>query len=109
MGYTFKENCTDIRNTKVKNIMRQLIKNGSKVDIFDNHADPKEFRKKNKKNLINNLKFIKKNYYHSIIIAVKHDSFKKIDINKIKSYGVKKALIYDLKNVFPKNNEILKL
>tara|TARA_Y100000389_G_C17398944_1_gene484184 strand:- start:104 stop:1381 length:1278 start_codon:yes stop_codon:yes gene_type:complete len=109
MGYTFKENCADIRNTKVENIMHQLTKHGSKVDIFDDHVNVNDFKKNYKKKLINKVKDIQKNFYHSVIIAVRHSSFKKIKYNEIKSFIVKGGLIYDLKNVFPKNEETLKL
>jgi UDP-N-acetyl-D-glucosamine/UDP-N-acetyl-D-galactosamine dehydrogenase len=108
MGFTFKENCSDIRNTKVENIMNKLIKLNYKVDIFDNYANEIEFNKKYKKKLISNFKKVKKNFYHAIIIAVKHKEFRKTKIQIIKSFGVNKALIYDLKNIFPENNEILK-
>ena len=109
MGFTFKENCSDIRNTKVEDIMMYLDMKAAKVDIFDNYANSREFKKKYKRNLIQNIKSLKKNYYHSIIIAVKHNSFKKINLKKIKSFAVKNAIIYDLKNMFPKNNDILKI
>ena len=72
MGFTFKENCSDMRNTKVENIMYHLIKHGFKVDIFDDHANVNDFKKYYKKKLINKFKLIQKNYYHSVIIAVKH-------------------------------------
>ena len=45
MGYTFKENCSDMRNTKVENIMYHLTKHGYKVDIFDDHANGDDFKK----------------------------------------------------------------
>ncbi len=109
LGFTFKENCSDIRNTKVENIMNQFIKKGSNVDIFDDHVNEEEFSKYYKKKLINKVKNIKENYYHSIIVAVKHNSFRKIKFSKIKSFAKKKGIIYDLKNFFPNNKETLKL
>ena len=108
MGFTFKENCSDIRNTKVEDVMNKLLKLNYKVDIFDNYANKIEFNKNYKKKLISNFKKLKKNFYHAIIIAVKHKEFRKIKIETIKSFGVNKALIYDLKNIFPESNEILK-
>ena len=50
MGFTFKENCSDMRNTKVENIMYYLIKHGFKVDIFDDHANVNDFKNIIKKN-----------------------------------------------------------
>ena len=45
MGFTFKENCSDIRNTKVEDMMKHLESVGAKVDIFDNYANSYEFKK----------------------------------------------------------------
>ena len=109
MGYTFKENCSDIRNTKVQDIIKELNKHNLKVDVYDDNVNTSEFKKYHNKKIIDKLKDVKKNYYHSIIIAVKHDSFKKIKFDDIKSFGVRNALIYDLKNFFPKTEKILKL
>lgn len=108
MGYTFKENCSDIRNTKVEDIKKELSKNGFEVDIFDDHAGVEEFKKINKSKLINKVKEIKKKYYHAVILAVKHNSFRKISLKDIRSFTVKDGIIYDLKNFFPKNHKILK-
>ena len=98
MGITFKENCSDIRNSKSLEIYQLLIKKKFRIDIYDPNVNKIN-------NNFNNLKIIKKpkqNYYDVILITVKHDIFKKIGINKIKKYGKTQSLIYDLKSLFDK-------
>lgn len=108
MGFTFKENCSDIRNTKVEVIMNKLEKLNYKIDIFDNHANRIEFKNRYNKKLLDNTSKIKRNFYHAVVIAVKHKEIKELKLKKIKSFAVKNGLIYDLKNIFPNNNQILK-
>ena len=98
MGYTFKENCPDIRNTKVKDLALYLKKFVKKVDIYDpwvNSLD--EFKKINEINFINRIKL---NSYDGIIISVGHNQFKKIGLKKIKSYGKTKSILLDFKRIF---------
>lgn len=80
LGITFKENCLDIRNTKVVDIYTQLTSNGISVTVFDPYADPVEVSKELGIRLTNgyNAK------YDGIIIAVGHDDFKKIEFNDLK-------------------------
>ena len=67
------------------------------VDVYDPVVDIDE--KKKIKN-INFIESIKKKYYTAIVIAVEHDEFISMGINKIKSYGMKNSIIYDVKGVF---------
>ena len=96
LGVTFKENCSDIRNSRVFNLHKSLIKLKIKVDLFDPHAINEEFTKNYKLKLIN--KIDKK--YDIIILAVAHDEFLKMNfINFKKTDGI----IYDVKSVLDKN------
>ena len=96
LGVTFKENCSDIRNSRVFNLHKSLIKLKIKVDLFDPHAINKEVTKNYKLKLIN--KIDKK--YDIIILAVAHDEFLKMNfINFKKTDGI----IYDVKSVLDKN------
>jgi UDP-N-acetyl-D-glucosamine/UDP-N-acetyl-D-galactosamine dehydrogenase len=96
LGVTFKENCSDIRNSRVFNLHKSLIKLKIKVDLFDPHAINEEVTKNYKLKLIN--KIDKK--YDIIILAVAHDEFLKINfINFKKTDGI----IYDVKSVLDKN------
>ena len=86
LGYSFKENCPDHRNTKVKDLVSDLETRGSKVYIYDPWI--KDFESdKVKKNFIDKPV---KNKYDLIIIAVKHNQYKKMGIKTIREFGKKK-------------------
>lgn len=106
MGLTFKENCTDIRNSGTQIIVKELKKIGCKLDLFDPWADKNEIKK------IYNvfpISILKKNSYDGIILAVAHDYFKNIKFNKINSLCKKNNVIYDLKHIFSSNQVSLRL
>ena len=93
LGYTFKENCPDYRNTQIKKIKDSIQKNYKNTEIFDPYIKEKI----SKKFLMDLPK--KKNFYDAIIIAVPHKYFldQKKNIEKI---GKKECLFFDLKNCF---------
>ncbi len=98
MGFTFKENCNDTRNTKVYDIYKNLVSKGAEVEIYDPLIEQKNVKKQY------NINFIKKpkyKYYDSVIIAVSHNVFIKEGISNIKKFGKDSALIFDVKNTFP--------
>ena len=99
MGLTFKENCADIRNSGVESVIFELKKYNCNIDLYDPWADNQEIRRKYKTNL---KKKLKRNKYDSIFIAVAHDKFKILGLNKIKRLCKKNYVIYDLKNLFEK-------
>ena len=90
MGITFKENCPDIRNSKVVDVIQELKSFGCKVDISDYLADKDEVREAYNLELSNIKNF---NNYNAIIVAVAHDKYKKI---KIKNDT---QVIFDLKSI----------
>ena len=98
MGLTFKENCSDIRESKVLDIVNYLKKKKINVKTYDPWVNKKDLNKKLKINHIENLKI--KSNFDGVIIAVGHDIFKKIGIKKIKSLCKKKSVIFDIKNQF---------
>ena len=100
MGVTFKENCPDVRNSKVMDIYKYLNNKKFTIDLFDPVANSKEFFSIYKKRL---LKKIKPNKYDGIIIAVRHNVFKNLGLKKIKSYAKTRSIIFDLKTIFPKD------
>jgi len=106
MGVTFKENCLDIRNSKVFDIYKNLKKNIKIIDVTDPYADSKEVFINYK---IKIKKKIKKNYYDLILIAVKHNEFKKINIKEISKYLNNNGILIDLLNLFPSYNKYWKL
>ena len=93
MGITFKENCPDVRNTKVVDIYREFIEFGLKVDIWDPLAEEKIIKEEYGLPLLKNVDPEKK--YEVIILAVAHDEFKNFDFRKYKENG---TIIYDVKN-----------
>jgi UDP-N-acetyl-D-galactosamine dehydrogenase len=98
MGLTFKENCSDIRESKVLDIINYLDKKKISVKTYDPWVSKKDLDKKLKINHIENLKNI--SGFDGVIIAVGHDIFKKIGIKKIKSFCKKNSVIFDIKNQF---------
>ena len=94
MGFTFKENCPDIRNTKIADLIKEINKYNSNVDVYDPWLNKEEVKKKYNINITQKLT---KNKYDVIVLAVLHDQFKKMSIKKIKNLGNKNCVIYDLK------------
>ena len=94
MGLTFKENCPDLRNTKVVDLVYGFERLDCNVDVFDPWADSIESIKEY------GVKTIKEPFsekYDAIILAVAHDEFTKLSLEEIKSYGKKKHVLYDIK------------
>ena len=96
MGFTFKENCTDIRNTRVIDLVNELTKYKAIIDVYDPLADKNEVLESF------NLKLIEhpiEGKYDVIIFAVAHDKFKKLQSSKIKKLGKPDSIIYDIKYI----------
>lgn len=90
LGITFKENCPDIRNSKVVDVVSELKSYGTNVDVYDPLADPKEVDEEYGLQLVKSLG--KK--YHGIILAVNHSEFRNIDWKLIKGEN---TVLYDVK------------
>ena len=100
MGMTFKENCADIRNSGVRNIVETLKKNNCNPDLYDPWADSEVVKKLygiTPKSTLNN------NIYDAIIIAVAHKKFKDMGKVEITNLCKKNHIIYDLKYLFSKD------
>jgi len=97
LGFTFKENCADIRNTRVTDLIQGFYEVNSNVSVYDPWADPEEVKNQYDLELLNNLE---EGLYDVIILSVAHDEFKKMGIQKIKALGKIKHLVYDLKHIF---------
>ena len=106
LGITFKENCCDIRNSKVIDIYKKMEFFKCNVDIFDPLADKKNVFDKYSIKLI---KYPKKNYYDGIILAVPHKFFIKMSLKKIKSFTKKNSYIFDFKNIFKNKSKNLNI
>jgi UDP-N-acetyl-D-glucosamine/UDP-N-acetyl-D-galactosamine dehydrogenase len=101
MGLSFKENCPDIRNTKIIDIINELTDCNCKVDVYDPWVNKSEVFKEYGFNTIDELC---ENRYDGIIIAVSHDAFRLMTIDKIKKLGKKTHVIYDVKYLFKPND-----
>lgn len=106
MGLSFKENCPDIRNTKVVDIVSSLIKKNISVDVYDPLVDVDECINEYD---IKPIKTLKDNNYHAIIIAVAHDVFKDMGVNYLRKLLVNNGIIYDLKYLIGKDESDLRL
>ncbi|HEY5822859.1 MAG TPA: nucleotide sugar dehydrogenase [Cyclobacteriaceae bacterium] len=90
LGITFKENCPDIRNSRVVDVIRELQSFGTKVDVYDPRADGKEVEHEYGLTLTPMLS----KRYHAIVLAVNHTEFNNINWDQIRA---EKAIVYDVK------------
>ena len=97
MGLTFKENCPDIRNTLVVDLVNQFIESNCNVDVYDPWVDKNESLDQHN---INPIDKPIEGKYDVILIAVAHHQFKELTINQIKAFGKKEHVIYDIKYLF---------
>jgi len=98
LGITFKENCPDIRNTKVIDIYKSLRLLNADVEVFDSWADNREVKEEFGITLMNNLEDKK---YDAIILAVAHNEFLEMDLSKLKKPS---SIVYDIKGVLNKKD-----
>ena len=101
LGLTFKENCPDVRNTKVIDIVRELASYGADVDVYDPWVDAKEAKAEYGLELISSPE---KGAYDVMVIAVSHDEFRELGEQGIRAFGKAGALLYDVKYLLPKEN-----
>ena len=97
MGLTFKENCPDLRNTKVIDLINELHKNQCNVDVYDPWVNDSDA-------IIdlglNCIKTPKNSQYDAVVLAVAHDEFSNMNIDQIKAFGKDCSVIYDIKYIF---------
>jgi len=98
MGLTFKENCPDIRNTRVVDIVAELKTYGVNVEVYDPWVNPQEAEHEYG---ISPVEKPVPGKYDAIILAVAHDQFKKMPISEIRALGTPQTIVYDLKYLFP--------
>jgi len=106
MGLTFKENCPDLRNTKVVDIVRELKEYNINVDIVDPWCSNDEAQKEYGLVMTTNYK---KNSYDALVLAVGHTQFKEMGAEQIRALGKAEHVLYDLKYVLPKENVDMRL
>lgn len=106
MGLTFKENCPDLRNTRVVDVVAELGTYGIDVDVHDPWAKPEEARSEYGIDLVD---VPQNEAYDAIILAVSHDQFRAAEVSGIRAFGKKNHVLYDLKNVFTLEDSDLRL
>jgi UDP-N-acetyl-D-glucosamine/UDP-N-acetyl-D-galactosamine dehydrogenase len=106
MGLTFKENCPDIRNTRVVDVINELHKLGMDVDVYDPWVNREEAMAEYGVELIATPE---PQAYDGIIIAVAHEEFRKLGTATIRSFGKPAHLIFDLKHILSKGESDLRL
>jgi len=94
LGITFKENCPDIRNTKVVDVVKELEQFGCQVDIYDPWANAAEVKHEYGRDIISTYNL---DDYGAIVLAVAHNEFKKLDFSKLNDHTV----LYDIKSILP--------
>ena len=97
LGVTFKENCPDIRNSKVFDVYNELKEFGLEVDAYDYEADSKEVKEEYGIPLLAEIK----DKYDGILLAVSHSKFLELDIESLKKDP--DSVVYDLKGFLPRN------
>ena len=93
LGYAFKENCPDTRNTRISDIVSALLSFNTKVDVYDPWVDSNATP-----HLISELE---EGNYDAIIVAVAHSEFREMGISKMKTLGKENSVVFDVKHIFP--------
>jgi UDP-N-acetyl-D-galactosamine dehydrogenase len=105
LGMTFKENCPDVRNSRVIDIVTELRQFGCTVDVYDPWADHKEVKHEYGLDLISDVDLKLKNkelpQYDAIVLAVAHNEFKTLDLTLLKNG---KTVIYDVKGILKESD-----
>ena len=98
MGLTFKENCPDLRNTRVTDIIDELRSYGMQVDVWDPWVNAEEAQHEYG---ITPIDTPQAGHYDALVVAVSHKQFVELGIDRIRALGVPKAVVYDVKYLFP--------
>jgi UDP-N-acetyl-D-galactosamine dehydrogenase len=106
LGLSFKENCPDLRNTRVIDIIRELREFRLNVDVHDPWVLRDEAQAEHGISLVEN---IPRDTYDGIILAVAHSQYQVMAIDQLKSYAKKNSVIYDLKYIFPAQDTDIRL
>ncbi|MCU7806998.1 MAG: Vi polysaccharide biosynthesis UDP-N-acetylglucosamine C-6 dehydrogenase TviB [Candidatus Thiodiazotropha sp. (ex Semelilucina semeliformis)] len=101
MGLTFKENCPDLRNTRVVDIVAELEDYGASVDVYDPWVSVEEAEHEYG---IAPVKSLDNNTYDAVILAVAHEEFVEMGAEKIRALCKPEGILYDVKNILPKES-----
>lgn len=101
LGLTFKENCPDIRNTKVIDIVHELSDFGCKVEIYDPWVSRQDLENQEHLSLADENCTTRFTEYSAVILAVAHKQFRELDLRML---AQSKTVFYDIKGLFPRDN-----
>jgi UDP-N-acetyl-D-galactosamine dehydrogenase len=101
LGLTFKENCPDVRNTKVVDIVKELVSFGCRVDVHDPWANPQETEHEYG---ISPVAEPARGAYDAIVLAVAHRQFLELGPEGVKAFANPNAVVFDIKHVLPKEH-----
>lgn len=105
-GLTFKENCPDLRHTRVVDVVRELHDYGNQVDVHDPWTNADEARDEYGLDLVQTPQDCG---YDGIVLAVEHDQFKEMEADTMRGFGKADHVLYDLKNVLNAQESDLRL
>jgi UDP-N-acetyl-D-galactosamine dehydrogenase len=98
LGFTFKENCPDIRNTKVADVVKELRELVGTVEVYDPLAEPQEAQHEYGLTIS---KTLPTGRFDAIVLAVKHDQISSLGEKKLRALLNDRGVIYDIKNILP--------
>ncbi|EGQ7970232.1 Vi polysaccharide biosynthesis UDP-N-acetylglucosamine C-6 dehydrogenase TviB [Vibrio cholerae] len=106
MGFTFKGDCPDVRNTKIIDIVNELQDFNMSVDVYDSWASKEEVKHEYGIELIDELR---DGYYDAIVLAVDHSQTKQMGVEKLRRLGKKEHVLYDVKHVLTADEADIRL
>ena len=106
MGLAFKENCPDLRNTKVVDVVKELVEHNIEVDVYDPWVSPAAAEHEYGISPVNEPAI---NSYDAIVLAVGHAQFKAMSTSDIRKFGKAEHVLYDLKYLLPAEGSDLRL
>jgi len=98
LGLTFKEDCPDLRNTRVIDVIRELRSLGAEVDVHDPWVDPRQARAEYGLDIVQEPAA---GAYDAIILAVSHTQFRDMGAVELRAFGREQHVLYDIKYVLP--------
>ncbi|MDF7825414.1 nucleotide sugar dehydrogenase [Pontiellaceae bacterium B12227] len=102
LGITFKENCPDVRNTRVVDIVHGFEEYGADVSIYDPWANPEEVQREYGLSIITSNFQLQTSNYSAIVLAVAHDQFIEMSDSDIRALCTQNSVIFDIKNILPR-------
>ncbi len=98
LGLAFKENCPDLRNTRVIDIIQEFKSYHATIDVHDPWVDEQEAKQEYDLDLINSPR---QDQYDAIVLAVPHQQFRDLPIETLRAFGKKNCIVYDVKSILP--------